>query len=105
MTLIHPDKQNFFLNIVLFAMLGLVSVALIWMIFLYNKTVSLAHAASDARETIKQTEASNSELRGQILALFDPDQVTRFAAERGLVSDRSPEYSPIISEWVVASQR
>lgn len=105
MTLIHPDRQNIFLNLVFFALIALVAAAVIWLILLYNRTVSLTHGISDMRDAVRQIEVKNSELKGRIFALFDPDAVARFVSERGMVADRTPQYSPITSEWVVASQR
>lgn len=105
MTLIQPNRQNIFLNLSLIMLGVCVLFAVIWLILLYNETVSLAHGISDMRDAVKRTEIENSELKGRIFALFDPDRAALFASERGMVADRSPEYSPIISEWVVASQR
>jgi cell division protein FtsL len=103
MTLIQPNRQNFILNFILITLIVMVTVSVIWLIVLYNKTVSLSHGASALRESITKIEAQNSEIKGSIFAFFDPDRMTAFAAERGMVADRSPKYLPIIKEWVVAS--
>ncbi len=105
MTFIHPDRQNIILNVLLFGLIGLVTVSVIWLILLYNKTVSLTHGAEAMRASAGQIESSNSELKGQIFALFDPDKVATFAAAHGLVASAHPDYSPIISEWLAASPR
>ena len=57
------------------------------------------------RDELTQLEAQNSELKGKMFALLDPDQMTAFAASRGMVADHSPEYLPIITAWVDASHR
>jgi cell division protein FtsB len=105
MTLIQPNKQNFILNLVFFALVALVAVNVIWLIVLYNKTVSLTHGATAMREDTSQLEAKSSEIKGQMFTLLDPDQMSTFAASRGMVADHSPEYLPIITAWVDASQR
>jgi cell division protein FtsB len=105
MTLIQPNKQNILLNFILIALILLVTVSVIWLIMLYTKTVSLAHGASTMREELTQLESQNSELKGKMFALLDPGQMEALAASRGMVADRSPEYLPIITAWVDASQR
>ncbi len=105
MTLIQPNKQNFFLNAMLVALIFAVTMSVIWLIVLYNKSVSLTHGAASLREDLTQLETQNSELKGQMFAALDPDTMTAFAASRGMVADRSPEYLPIITAWVDASHR
>jgi cell division protein FtsL len=105
MTFIQPNRQNFILNFVLFGLIGIVTLSVIWLIFLYNQTVSLAHGAEQMRETAKQIETQNSELKGEIFALYSPDAVQAFAANHGMILDRTPEYSSLNPEWVVASSR
>lgn len=105
MTFIHPNRQNFFLDIILFGLIAAVAVCVIWLIVLYNRTVSFTHEATEMREAVKSIETQNSELKGKIFALFDPDTVSVFATAHDLTTDRTPQYSPIVSEWVVASHR
>ncbi len=105
MTLIQPNRQNFIINLILFGLIGIVTLNVMWMIFLYNKTVSLTHSAESMRLTAKQIETENSELKGKIFALFTPDAVAAFAAGAGLIQDKTPQYSSLNPEWVVASSR
>lgn len=103
MTLIQPNKNSRILNIALLALIFAVAVSVILLISLYNQTVSLAHAADMAREDVKKIEAENSGLKRDLFALFDPDRVSQFAAERGMVTDKNPDYIQITKEWVAAS--
>ena len=79
------------------------TVAVVWLIFLYNETVDLAHGTAAFREETRQVETRNSELKGAIFSLFDPARVSQFAGERGMVTEKSPDYAPIYKEWVAAS--
>ena len=82
---------------------GVVLASVMWLIMLYNQTVSWTHAASNMRESIMKIQSESSELKGKVFALFDPERVSQFAAAEGMVADRNQEYAPIIKEWAVAS--
>lgn len=103
MTFIQPNKHSSILNIIIGALAAGVLSAVIVLIMVYNGTVSSARATRGAREEQKQLETENSELKRRVFADFDPVRMAAFAAERGMVSDRQPQYLTI-NEWVVASQ-
>jgi cell division protein FtsL len=103
MTLIQPNKENILLNWLLIALIFAATAGVIWLIFLYNQTVSFTHGASALRDEAKRVETHNSELKGTIFALFEPGRVKGIAESGGLVADKNPEYARITNEWLAAS--
>lgn len=105
MTIIHSNRQNFWITLTMLLLVAVVSVAVVQLIVLYNRTVSLARSANGMREAAKRLETENSELKTRMFAFFTPDAAMAAATERGLTADKAPEYSPIISAWVAGSSR
>lgn len=103
MTLIQPNKINTLWSWILFCLIGMTTVAVFGLIFLYNETVDLAHGVTVFREETKLIESRNSELKGDIFSLFNPVRVSAFADSRGMVTEQSPDYAHITKEWVAAS--
>lgn len=104
MTLIQPNKEQSLLNWLLISLIITATIGVVWLIFLYNQTVSLAHGATQMRDEAKVIETHNSELKGNIFTLFDTERVRSIAEGAGLVNDRNPEYARITTnEWLAAS--
>ncbi len=103
MTLIQPRKSATILNRVIIALIGGIILSAIAFIFLYNQTVSFAHAALQANQTTQAVQAENASLKDKVFSLLDPSSVRVFAAEKGLIADPNPKYLSISKQWARAS--
>lgn len=104
MTLIQPNKEQSLLNWLLIGLIVTATFGVIWLIFLYNQTVMLAHGATEMREEAKIIDTRSSELKSAMFTLFDAERVRTIAEGAGMVNDRTPDYARItINEWLAAS--
>jgi len=104
MTFIQSKKQHaLVLNLVIIVLIACVMTSAIWLILLYNQTVSLEHGASLLGRKTAFAEAENADLKERLLALFDPGRMSEFAVIRGLIAERNPTY--IESSWEFVSHR
>ena len=75
----------------------------VFLIVLYNDTVSFQHGAAQMKAEIKAAETVRAELKEKTFALFDTGHIAQFAEERHLVADRAPQYLEISTQWALAS--
>ena len=92
MTFIQPKNNSAFFNLLLGGLIVLVLSAVMALIMVYNDTVGLARAADAVASGRKALETENSELKRAVFASFDPVAMAAFAASRGMVTDRQPQY-------------
>ena len=92
------------LRMVLMGLLGSVILSGMLLVFLYNRTVNLQHAVSSAEKDIKTMQTESAELQDRIYAVFASAHVEAFAAEHGLVKDKTPQYLTVDPRWFLASR-
>lgn len=105
MTYIQPHQSNkFFITILaLFGVCLIVSV--VWLVILYNQIVNLRHSISDSNSSFQKVQATNAELKDDMLSLFDDVGLQKLASEQGLVKEKKPEYQQVKQQWVFALER
>lgn len=92
MTILEPNKSTTRVNkFFVCSVSALIAVAL-WSIFVYNQTVNVAHSITSYEKEYKLLLAKNAELKNRIYAVTDVKALRQFAAGRGLVPVKSPEY-------------
>jgi hypothetical protein len=107
MTFIKPNRTralNMF-RVLFVGMIGLILAGVVAMVVLYNQAVTAHHASNALHDKIVEVEAANAEGQQQLMASLDSSSLASFAASRGLVEDRAPEYlSADPQTWVFASR-
>lgn len=106
MTFIQPNKNKNILNGIIAALvLGIVLISL-WLIVLYNQAINLDHAILNTDRELQKLQAANAELKEKTVALLAGDSLVAFAAERGLVQERNPQYLELTAakKWDIASR-
>lgn len=102
MTLIQPNKHSNLLNTIVILLSVALTGAVIGLIFVYNRTVSLTQGADSLRSQITQLQAENSELKTATFALLNPERLSGLAAAQGMSPAASPRYVSIPT-WVAVS--
>ncbi|MDO8516220.1 MAG: hypothetical protein Q7S28_03155 [bacterium] len=102
MTFIKPNLYTDILTRVIVALVIPVIAGVVWVIIIYNQTVSLHRNVSRMETEMKSLEADNADLKDRIFTLFDTDHVRALAASRGLIQEKKPTYIES-SPWVIAS--
>ncbi len=92
MTIIEPKKNKFQLNIQWTIAIGLIVVEAVVSIVSYSTNVRLAHDVRDTMKSIEALRISTSDLRNQLYAKLDLQNVDELAGTLGLVKARVPEY-------------
>jgi hypothetical protein len=104
MTFIQPNKNNGILNGIL-AMLGVGALGGIFLLVcLYNSTVNLSHNISAAKTDLGAVSAQNTSLNNTVIAALGSDQIKANARSNNLMEDKNPQYFPVDSKWLLASQ-
>ena len=104
MTFIQPNKNNSILNGIL-VMLGILTLGGIFLLVgLYNSTVNLNHTISAAKTELDAISAENTSLNNAVIAALGNNQIMTFVAANNLVQDKNPQYLPVDSKWLLASQ-
>lgn len=78
-------------------------IAAVWLVFLYNKAMNIAHAVEETRDRIEEVNVASSELKERSFALLDSSKFEEIALESGLVKDSEPAYFEVDTQWSIAS--
>ena len=104
MTFIQPNKNNNILKGVLVA-LGIGAFGGIFLLVgIYNSTVNLNHNISAAKTELDVVNAQNTSLNNALIAALGSNRVMANARANNLVEDKNPQYFPVDSKWLLASQ-
>ncbi len=89
----------------LVTMIAVMLAGIVSLVILYNQTVAARHASRDLHARILTIEGENAERQEMLMASLDSTALASFAASRGLVEDRAPEYlSATPGTWPLASR-
>lgn len=92
MTFIKPNLYTDILTRVIVALVIPVIAGVVWVIIIYNQTVSLHRGAAQMDTEVKSLEAKNADFKDRIFTLFDSHHVAALAASRGLIEEKKPTY-------------
>ena len=102
------SKANSSLNTFRMLLVGMIAVmlaAIVALVILYNQTVAARHATRDLQDHIVRLESETAERQEALMTQLDSTALAAFAASRGLVEDRAPEYlSASPGKWPLASR-
>lgn len=101
----HTTRSLDIFRTLFITMLGVILAGIVAMVVLYNQAVAARHSSHDLHQRVVDLESSNAEAQQQLMAALDSTSLATFAAARGLVEDRAPEYLSASSDpWVFASR-
>jgi cell division protein FtsB len=102
MTIIQPPRANIFLNVIIAILITALFSGSFWLVTLYNRLVNLNHNILELTVELNKLQAANAEVKKEIFAILDSQNLERLAGEKRLVKDLSPEYLTISKEQAVA---
>ena len=91
MTIIEPNKHNYFYTQFIYLAVLLVFLAVLSINF-YNLNVNFKYNIGAQGKAIQNLETSNADFRNQLYAVLDAQKLAAFAAERNLVAEKNPDY-------------
>ena len=104
MTIIQPNKNNNFLNILL-AFLGLsLILGVVWLVILYNRNVDITHNLKKIQNEFREVQTVNTELKDSIFKFFSGQNLENLAQQRQLIKEVKPEYFKVSEKWAFVSQ-
>jgi cell division protein FtsL len=104
MTTVQSDTTNTLLNRLLLVLVVLFIVCAISTVLLYNRYVNLSHGITEMKDSIRSLQTGNSEIKDKIFAMTSSENLAKFAVERGLVTDKQPQYLSAQTPWSLASR-
>jgi len=103
MTFLQPNKENSALISRIIAILALPAVlGIIALVILHNQFVGLKHDLSEMNLETQETQASNADIKDQILDLFSNETLLNFKNSRGLIQEKKPSYFQTNKQWASA---
>ncbi len=95
MTIIQSKKKNSSLRFALSALVVALTLSGGALVYLYNRAVNIQHNVTALIGEAKKLQTTNAELQDGIFTTFTGASVEAFAAEHGLVKDKTPHYIEI----------
>lgn len=93
MTFIKPKNQNeAVIRIMLVALVACLVCGGAALVLVYNMTVNIQHALSDAKSDLRRVQSENAELQDEAFSVFAKARIEAFVASRGLVQEKAPQY-------------
>ncbi|MBU6500746.1 MAG: hypothetical protein KGJ89_03205 [Patescibacteria group bacterium] len=104
MTFIQPPKNKGFLNKIMALLAVSMALGVIWLIVIYNKSVTLDHNISQMNNEFQIIQSQNAELKDEIIKVADTKNSADLISQNNLIQDKNPQYFEINKQWSLASQ-
>ena len=75
----------------------------IGMVALYNATVNVNHNIAAAKAELDVIGTQSTDMNNRIVATLGGGDLSKLAADRGLVMESKPQYLPVNQKWPIAS--
>ncbi len=94
MTIIQNNnlKSNNEYKILVASLIAVLMVLSIGGIFVYNLKVNLSHEIASVKDSLRDAEIKNADLKNSVYGMLDQQKLQTLAANQGLVIDKDPEY-------------
>lgn len=106
MTILRPKKNKSAPNKLAVFLAAVSFLGVLWLVVLFNQTVTVEHDVSKLSLESQSVEAKNAELKDELFLIFDKDSAGGLARERALIEEKNPEYLEVYREndaWALAS--
>lgn len=92
MTIFEPNKERFHIDALLIFLIVAVAFGIFYAVYLYQGMVEFRHALRDHDAIIADLESERAELRSEIYATLNAEQLLKTAESEGLIIDQKPIY-------------
>ena len=92
MTIIQPNQQKSKIKLLIFLLILIVFGGAYLNILVYNETTDLRHFLKENEKALEHLQVLNAELKNQLYAKLDAENIKKAAGELGLILEKNPTY-------------